>query len=108
MPEINDKTRQQTWLLRYIVTAETAVIIMLLSFYATGYTEFLTKDDISNFPYPYLAEKEVVSRHITKSERALTQINDTLQDLNTRISNENHAVNLRITLLEKDIARQRR
>ena len=93
----------QDWLLRYIVTAETAAIMMMISFFATGYGDLVTHEELGNIQFPYTMDKPIITTHITEAELNLRTIRDSLQALNLRISNEAHVANLRITLLEKQV-----
>ena len=96
------------WLLRYIVTIETAVIVMLVGFYATGWQELVTKTEMKSYNFPYLRAEPVIQGHIQKSEKALDGIITSLNKLNDRISAESHAATLRIALLEKDVGAMKR
>ena len=93
----------QDWLLRYIVTAETAAIMMMISFFATGYGDLVTHEELGNIQFPYTMDKPIITTHIREAELNLRTIRDSLQALNLRISNEAHVANLRITLLEKQV-----
>ena len=93
---------QTTWLLRYIVTAETAAIVMMVTFFATGYQDLITHNDLSKIQYPYLSDKGEIRTHIIRSENTLSLMVDSLTQLNERIAQETAAINLRITILERE------
>ena len=94
------------WLLRYIVTAETAALVMMVTFYATGYQNLVSTEDLKNLPYPYVPDKTIISTHIRKSEIALDKINTALHNFNLRMTKESHEKDLRIQILETDLQRR--
>lgn len=108
MSTLDNVTSNATWLLRYIVTAETAALVMMLVFFATGWRDMVTHEELQKLPYPYLAEKQIISKHIRQSERAMSKIIENSTKLNERITRENHAVNLRITILEQRSFREKK
>ena len=95
-------TSQTTWLLRYIVTAETAAIVMMVAFFATGFQDLVSVKELSAFKFPYLPDKGEIKTHILKSENTLSLVVDSLTQLNERIAKETAAINLRITILERE------
>lgn len=96
-----------TWLAPYIVTVETAVIVMLVGFYATGWQDLVTQAQLANYRFPYLPAEQTIRAHITKSEATLEKVIVALEQLNDRLSSETAAANLRLTLLERQAKLQK-
>jgi len=106
MSELPKEVTNTIWLLRTIITAEATIIIMMITFFVTGYQTLVTHDELEKLPYPYLKHQAIVEKHMRDSEYTMKTISDSLQKLNERITKENHATTLRITLLEKKALRR--
>ena len=96
---MSESNSGNTWLLRYIVTAETAAIIMMVAFFATGYQNLTTHADLLVIA-PYAKDKDRILQHMTSSEDVLKQVGESLQQLNLQIIKTNNALELRIQKLE--------
>lgn len=87
------------WFARYLLTAETTLVISGVVFFLTGYQDLITRDDLKVLA-PYVRDKPIVTRHIDQSESALEKINTSLAALNERITAVNHEHDIRISRLE--------
>jgi len=106
MSEQSEKREQNdSWMLRYIVTAETAVLITAATFFLTQYTSFVKADEIHNLA-PYTKDREAVIKHITKSEDVLIQLGESVHHLNMQMLKTNALLEIRITKLEAELKRQ--
>lgn len=95
------KVNNPTWLLRYIVTAETAALVMMVTFYATGWQNMITHEELQTLA-PYVQDKPIISRHINKSEDVLLQLGQSLHNLNMQILKTNNMLDKRISVLEHE------
>ena len=93
------------WLLRYIVTAETAALVMMITFFATGYSSLVTKKELGTLA-PYVKDQATIKSHMSKSEDILLQLGESLYNLNMQILKTNNVLDKRIQRVENTLAKK--
>lgn len=91
------------WGGRYVITAQTTIIVMLLAFYATDYQDVVKKQDLSILA-PYRKDEAIIKAHIKESTETLVDVKNSIRLLNERMVQALHESDIRITRLEDRIA----
>jgi len=73
--------------------------ITMLGFFATGYTQFVTKAEVPTYA-PYPTDRPIILHHIEESNKLLTHTVESVQKLNSKIDKELRALDVRLSVLE--------
>ena len=101
------KCLSDMWMLRYIVTAETAVLITAATFFFTQYTSFVKVEQLAVIA-PYVKDREAIIKHITKSEDILVQLGQAVHGLNMQLVKNNALLEIRLAKIEAEQQSKRR
>jgi hypothetical protein len=94
------------WLLRTLVVGQMAVIVTMATFYVTGYSTLVTKEELNVLPYPYNPDKAMIMQHIARSEVEMDAHEAQMRGLSKAMAAQTHKIQLRLDRLEWRVKQQ--
>lgn len=85
--------------MKYVVTAETTLLISVITFFLSGYQNLVTQDQLKELA-SYTKDEAIIKSHITESSKTLKEASQAIANLNERLTKEIHQLDIRISKME--------